>query len=73
MSERYLLQQSKDKGFWVATDKVNGIVVKFQECRFNDTQKVTMLEEISNSNPLTIAGQMRELTDWLIENHKDIL
>lgn len=73
MSERYLLQQSKDKGFWVATDKMNGIVVKFQECRFNDTQKVTMLEEISNPNPLTIARQMRELTDWLIENHKDIL
>lgn len=70
---KYILQQSTDKGWWVATDKENGIVVKFQEHRFNDTQKVTTLEDIVNPNPLAIARQIRELTDWLLENNRQIL
>ena len=70
---KYILQQSTDKGWWVATDKENGIVIKFQEHRFNDTQKVTTLEDIVNPNPLVLARQMRELTDWLLEKHRDIL
>ena len=70
---KYILQQSTDKGWWVATDKENGIVIKFQEHRFNDTQKVTTLEDIVNPNPLVLARQMRELSDWLVENHREIL
>lgn len=70
---QYILQQSTDKGWWVATDKENGIVIKFQEHRFNDTQKVTTLEDIVNPNPLVLARQMRELSDWLVENHREIL
>lgn len=70
---QYLLQQSIDKGWWVATDKTNGIVIKFQEHKFNDTQKVTMLEDIPHPDALAIARQMRELTDWLVINHRNIL
>lgn len=69
---KYVLQQSADKGWWVATDKENGIVVKFKEHRFNDTQKVTTLEDIVYPNPLVLARQIRELTDWLLENHRKL-
>lgn len=73
MSSKYLLQQSTDKGWWVATEKTNGIVIKFQEHKFNDTQKVTMLEDIPHPDALAIARQIRELTDWLVINHRNIL
>lgn len=74
--ERYLLQRSKEQNNWyVATDTLAGIVVKFEKGKFNETQKATMLEDLNfhSDTPTRLATAMKELAEWLIENHSDVL
>lgn len=74
--ERYILQKSKEQNNWyVATDTLAGIVVKFEKGKFNETQKATMLEDLNfhSDTPTRLATAMRELTEWLIENHSEVL
>lgn len=74
--ERYLLQRSKEQNNWyVATDTLAGIVVKFEKGKFNETQKATMLEDLNfHSDTATrLATAMKDLTEWLINNHSDVL
>ena len=69
---RYIVQESKTKqGWWVCTDTDHGVVVKWQAHKFNDTQRVTLLEDNTSMKALAIARLMREMGDWLAENHKD--
>ena len=71
---KYILQPSTTKGWWVVTDTEHGIVVKFQEHKFNDTQKTTLLNGDSfdtQAEALQQATYIRELADWLRENHYD--
>lgn len=67
--ERFILQQSTQQGWLVCTDKENLIVCQFQEHRFNDTQKFTFLEDEPHPDALAIARVVREMADWLRENH----
>lgn len=72
MEDRFILQPSQEQGFWVATDKEHGIVIKFEEHKFNDTQKVTLLDGNtfkSADEALKVATYMRELSDWLAKEH----
>lgn len=66
----YIMQKSEQPGWWVATDKENGIVIKFKEHAFNETQKVTILEECSCS-ALQLARFMREMGEWVARDHPD--
>ena len=70
--ERFILQPSQEQGFWVATDKTNGIVVKFREHQFNETQQVTLLEDADASQYMKLARCLRELGEWLSTNHYNI-
>lgn len=73
-SGRYLLQHSQTQpDGWVCTDRENGIVCRFTEHKFNETQKMTFLEDVPNPNPLAIARLMREMGDWLASNHAEIV
>lgn len=74
--ERYLLQKSAERENWfVATDTIAGIVVKFEKGKFNETQKATMLEDLNfhSGTPTRLATAMKELTDWLVANHSEVL
>ena len=74
--ERYLLQKSAERENWfVATDTIAGIVVKFEKGKFNETQKATMLEDLNfhRGTPTRLATAMKDLTEWLINNHSDVL
>lgn len=74
--ERYILQKSKEQNNWyVATDTIAGIVVKFEKGKFNETQKTTMLEDLNfhRGTPTRLATAMKDLTEWLINNHSDVL
>lgn len=53
---------------WVLTDKENGIVVTFEDGKFNDTQKVTPLEDVHHT-PEELACIMRELGEWVVRHH----
>ena len=71
---RYLLQPSEQQSDgWVCTDTENGIVCRFQAHRFNETSKMTFLEDVPQPDALQIARLMREMGDWLAEHHGDIL
>ena len=52
---------------------VNMIVIEFEEHRFNETQKCTQLVDLYRPDVSKLARAMRQITDWLIENHKEIL
>lgn len=72
--ERFILQKSKkQKEGFVCTDTVNGLVCQFTSHKFNDTQKFTFLEDVEQPDPLKIARILREMSDWLRENHYDII
>lgn len=67
---RFKIEEStQQKGWWVCTDTKNLIVCKFKEHQYNETQQFTILEELKNPNPLTIAKAVREMADWLRANH----
>jgi len=68
MRERFILQASTTKRWWVATDTENGIVIRFEDHKFNDTQKVTLLDD-AVQDPMVLARAMREIGDWLRDNH----
>lgn len=66
---KYLLQKSEKPNHWVCTDTENGIVCIFENNNYNDNHKITFLEDIKKPDPLEIAKTMREMSDWLVENH----
>lgn len=51
MNNRFKLERSQNlPGWWVLTDLINLIVVKFKEHEFNETQQTTILEESMFTN-----------------------
>lgn len=74
---KYKLEKSKEQqGWWVVTDTINMIVVKFQEGKFNETQKVTLIngdDVASMEDAMKQVKALREMADWLVENHCKIL
>lgn len=66
---KYIMQKSSIlPNGWVLTDKENGIVVTFEDGKFNDTQKVTPLEDVHHT-PEELARIMRELGEWVVRHH----
>ena len=69
---RFKLEKStQHPGRWVCTDTENMIVCRWRDHQFNDTQKVTMLNDNQNPDVMALARAMREMGDWLGENHHD--
>lgn len=66
---KYIIQKSGTlPNGWVLTDKENGIVVTFEDGEFNETQKVTPLEDVSHTSQ-ELARIMRELGEWVVRHH----
>ncbi len=67
---RYIIQPSSTQPLgWVLTDTTNGIVVAFEDGRFNETQHVTVLEDIPIPDAAELARIMRELYQWAARHH----
>jgi hypothetical protein len=73
MKNRFILQESKDKGYWVLTDTLNNIVCKFKEKAFNETQEFTLLEDIPMPNASDMAQIFQEMGAWICNNHPTIV
>ncbi len=73
--DSYILQPSQEPGFWVATDAEHGIVIKFAEHRFNETQEVTLQSGVSvtEKDLMAFPAHLRKLGDWLRKNHYDTI
>ena len=67
--QRFLLQDGSEANTFILTDTTNKIVCKFKRGFFNETQSITILDNVPNNLP-TI---MRELGEWIVENHPDVL
>lgn len=68
LPNRFLLQVSERTGYFIVTDTANKMVCMFESGKFNDTKKLTILNKNQFPNLATI---LRELGDWLGENHRD--
>ena len=72
--QRYILQPSENiVNGWVCTDTENGIVCRFQAHKFNETSKMTFLEDVQQPDVMQIARLMREMGEWLAEHHGDVI
>lgn len=75
--ERFILQKSAtQENWWVCTDTEYNIVCRFENHRFNDTQEFTLLDGDTfgtKEEALAYATYLREMADWLRDNHYDIV
>ena len=69
---KYILQKSTQPNKWVLTDTENGVVITFEQGKFNDTQKVTLLEN-TNKTAEELAKILKEMGEWVVEHHSDKL
>lgn len=68
---RFKIKQAKTiPTHYIVEDTVTGLRCKFYPHRFNETQE---FYNIPQGNPIQIPTLMRELGDWLAENHRDKL
>lgn len=59
-----------DTAAMYVSDLDYGVVVTFRNHRFDTTKKITFLNDIPTDH-LVVARILREMGDWLGENHKD--
>lgn len=69
---KYILQKSTQPNKWVLTDTENGVVITFEQGKFNDTQKVAMLED-TNKTAEELAKILKEMGEWAVKHHADKL
>lgn len=69
---KYILKKSTQPNKWVLTDTENGVVITFENGKFNDTQKVTLLED-ANKTAEELAKILKEMGEWAVKHHADKL
>lgn len=70
---RYDFQPSKEReGWYVVADKKDLVVVIFEKGRFNETQRITRLDD-TLPDPLTAASGLRAIADYLKVYHPEVL
>lgn len=69
MKNRFIVQKGEEANSWVCTDTIHKIVCIFQQGKFKETQKFTMLDDFDASNYMTLARITREMADYLREYH----
>ena len=74
MNKYKLTKSSERPGWWVLADTVNNIVIQFEEHLYNDTQKVSVLDdtEITEHTANDLARIMREMGDYVARHHGGI-
>ena len=72
-SSVYDLQRSTDPGWFVITDTDSGIVLKFKQGFFNETQQITYLNDLTAKTALTIASDLRGIADYLQTFNPELL
>ena len=61
---KYLLHNSKEPGYMVATDTHARVVLKFKRGNLNGEQRITVLED-DETDPIRLAKLARGITEWL--------
>lgn len=71
--DRFLLQPSKEDGWYVLTDTELLITLRFRAGDFNGSQKVTHLDDSRITNPMDIATSLRLMGDWIQKYHRELI
>lgn len=71
--DRFLLQPSKEEGWYVLTDTQMLITLRFRAGDFNGSQKVTHLDDSRITNPMDIATSLRLMGDWIQKYHRELI
>ena len=67
---KYVIQKSNTQpNGWVLTDTEEGIVVRFEDGKYNETQKVTIIDDKPNPSAAKLARVMREIGEWAVKYH----
>lgn len=69
---RFLLQKSEIENTYVVTDILNQIVCTFELKKFNETQKFTFLNDKKHTE-IELATIMREIGNWIFQNHREVI
>lgn len=69
--ERFELTSGKDL-MWTAKDKESGVRIEFREGLINETQVAKVPHDIIEGDAMTLAHIMREIGDWMAENHVEV-
>ena len=70
---RYDFQPSKEREDWyVVTDKKDMVVVIFEKGKFNETQRITRLDD-TLPDPLAAASGLKAIADYLRIYHPEVL
>ena len=70
---RYDFQPSKEReGWYVVTDKKDFVVVVFDKGKFNETHRITRLDD-TLPDPLTAASGLKAIADYLRIYHPEVL
>ena len=70
--DRFIVERSRlQPNSWVLTDRENKIVVVFEDGKFNETQRVSPLEDTTSDSLSAgvIAQVMREIGEWARRYH----
>ena len=73
--KKYVLEKSKEReGWWVFTDTEYGVVIQFEERRYNETQCVTFLADckVQAGDEMNIARILRKMYKWVSRHHASI-
>lgn len=71
--DRFKIEKSQDQfGWWVLTDTTNLIVIRFEEHKYNETQKVSILDDSRffglNNCDGKLAHIMAEMGDYMFSH-----
>lgn len=72
-NDLFTLQKSDKPNHYIAVHKKANIIVEFERGKFNESQKITNIFDFAPSELGKIPAYMRELGDWLAENHRELL
>lgn len=71
--ERFILQPSKEPGWYVLTDEELLITLRFRAGDYNGSQQVKMIDESRVKDPMDIATSLRLMGDWMLKYHKELV
>lgn len=71
--DRFVLQPSKEPGWYVLTDKKLLITLFFEAGDYNGSQKVKFIDENLITSPIELATSLRLMGDWMLKYHKELI
>lgn len=71
-SYHYNLKPSENEGFFVCTDIDNQVVCVFEKGKFNETQKISFLNDLTEDQALLLPSILRKMAEWIRDNHYQV-